>query len=132
MAKFIIVTGSSGTGKSTSIRKLWELLGGEPKEKEFNDTIKYRDKKIGFHSWGDVEDAYDWDGGIPELRRKRCFAIISAARTKGLTREYFIEEAGTGDLFWVGKVRDGEVNKSAKKTALHMKSILDAAIDGTL
>ncbi len=128
MPKYIIVTGTSNSGKTTSIRALWELLGGKvlpDSPSDFHDILIYNNKRIGFHSWGDTVDYLDkHKGGIPDF--KNCDFIISACKSSGKTQEYFVNLCKIEDLYWVGKVIQGNATQSAKQIASHTKLIIDS------
>jgi len=132
MPKYIVVIGSKDAGKTTSIRALWKRLGGKklPNDPpDFHDILEYKGAKIGFHSWGDSVHYLDkHDGGIPNLEDERCDIIISAAKSKGMTQDYFIKRCKISDLYWVGKVWQADEKKSTEQAAKHIEILIDALI----
>jgi len=131
MPRYIVVTGGSDAGKTSTIRTLWSLLGGNKlpdTPSDFHAMLVYEEKNIGFHSWGDTEYYLnEHAGGIPDLE-KNCDIIISAAKSRGQTQEYFNERCKISKLYWVGKVWQSEKNKSLKQAAAHVKILINALV----
>lgn len=138
MAQYIIVTGSSNSGKTNTIRTLWESLGGNILQNhDFHGDLTYDGKKIGFHSWGDNKKHYmEPKGGLPDLVKKECSIIICAARGKGQTQEFLIQQYQEANpefkmdaLYWIWKAKDDEMVKSAQRAAMHIKITIDSLIE---
>ena len=86
MEKTIIcLSGPKDTGKTTSVRKLYELLGGTSKkyDSEVADRVKYREYTIGCMSIGDPNSAQK--ECLEELLRKDCDIVVTASRSYGGT-----------------------------------------------
>jgi hypothetical protein len=126
MPKYIIVTGVSNSGKTTSIRTLWESLGGKKLPNppfDFHDTLTYENKKIGFHSCGDsIYYLEKYKKGIPDLLD--CDIIISACKSSGNTQTYFVDLCNISDLYWVGKAKQNDPIQSSQQTVSHIKLII--------
>lgn len=130
MRKYIVFVGIGNVGKTSSIRKLWELLSGKKRpddEGDFHDILaNYRNYKIGFHSWGDnVYYLKEYKGGIPDLEKKSCEIIVGAAKSSGATQKFFCDKANKADIFWVGKVCKSTGEQSITLAASHAKILID-------
>ena len=84
----ICVYAPSNTGKTTTIKKLHELLGGSAKVRnnrnDFVDVIMIGKTKVGCESAGDPDSEQEED--IEYLMGKeRCDLVIGASRTRGKT-----------------------------------------------
>lgn len=127
MAKYIVVTGVTDAGKTTSLCKLWELLGGKPVyKKDFHGIIEKEKFKIGFHTWGDTVWCLDkCKGGIPDLEKQNCDIIICSAKSYGETHQYYIKRCKIDDAFFVTKLPQKNIAKSVECTATHIKILID-------
>ena len=86
MEKTIIcLSASENTGKSTSVRKVYEHLGGRSREfyPEVVDSINYHDYTIGCMSVGDPNSAQE--ERLEELLSKGCDIVVTASRSYGGT-----------------------------------------------
>ena len=86
MKKTIIcLSASENTGKTTSVRKLYELLGGTSKkyDSEVADSVEYREHTIGCMSVGDPNSAQE--ERLEELLSKGCDIVVTASRSYGGT-----------------------------------------------
>lgn len=86
MEKTIIcLSGPKDKGKTTSVRKLYELLGGSSREfyPEVVDSVEYHDYTIGCMSIGDPGSAQEVR--LEELLRKACDIVVTASRSYGGT-----------------------------------------------
>ena len=86
MEKAIIcLSGPGNTGKTTSVRKLYELLGGSSREfyPDVVDSVEYHDYTIGCMSIGDPGSAQE--ERLEELLKKDCDIVVTASRSYGGT-----------------------------------------------
>ena len=86
MEKIIIcLSGPANTGKTMSVRKLYELLGGKDRVDypEIVDSLKYHNYTIGFTSVGDPNSAQEDD--LEKMLKEDCDIVVAASRTYGST-----------------------------------------------
>ena len=85
----ICVIGPSSTGKTTTIRKVYELLGGKLEEKElkkdFLGVLKYDNTVIGCESEGDPPGEDQKEDLEFLMSKEKCDIVIGASRTRGIT-----------------------------------------------
>ncbi len=86
MEKTIIcLSGPKDKGKTTTIWKLYELLGGTNREwfPEVEDSIVYHHHKIGCMSTGDPGSSQR--ESLEKLLKEGCDIVVAASRTYGAT-----------------------------------------------
>jgi len=83
----------ANTGKTTSVRKLYELLGGRNREyyPEVEDCVMYHNYKIGCMSTGDP--ASSQKESLEKLLKEGCDIVVTASRKYGGTVEIVDEQA---------------------------------------
>lgn len=109
MPIFIVVTGVHNSGKTTTIRTLWNNLGGEPLGdgcEVVNMRLIYRGRRIGFYSLGDNERLLeDLAKGIPHYIEDNCDIIVCAARSYGGTHNYYTRYFIDSTFYLITKVK---------------------------
>lgn len=88
MQKTIIcLSAPANTGKTTTIWKLYELLGGKNREyyPEVEDSIRYRNHTIGCMSTGDPGSSQK--ESLEKLLKAGCDIVVAASRSYGKTVE---------------------------------------------
>jgi GTPase SAR1 family protein len=88
----ICVWGTAGRGKTSTIRKVFELLAAKNKSIRSNSaqwdihaTAEYKGKKIGFCSQGDPAPYNNQCSILEGLINEGCDIVVCASRTKGET-----------------------------------------------
>ena len=85
----ICVIAPTNTGKTTTIKKLHELLGGKEGKRnnghDFIDVLMYGGVKIGCESAGDPPGEEQKEAIEHLMDKEKCDIIISASRTRGVT-----------------------------------------------
>lgn len=116
----IVLQGKGERGKSTTLRRLIEILEkenaekiGEPeKERKKNDTwaaFEYNGRIIGITTSGDNEDELKpvIEYELPE----NCNIIVCAARTKGSSVDYINDHFKKDLIIWLGRFSATSDNK---------------------
>lgn len=88
MKKTIIcLSGPANSGKTTSVRKLYEFLGGTDKTHapEVVDSVKYKGFTIGCMSIGDPNSSQEEN--LDKLLKEGCDIVVTACRSYGGTVE---------------------------------------------
>jgi hypothetical protein len=117
MKTMIVVRGSHNTGKTQSIKKVYEIIiklkdtyksleievldYSEHSKGDFKAVFKYKGKKIGIESLGDPGSKHK--ERLKELAEDNCEIIITASRTNGETHESVLSIMKEYDynFYWV-------------------------------
>lgn len=128
MKRVFALSGKANSGKSTTVRKLFELLRPESSEcnilrqtsKEIRAILRIEEVLVGIESKGDVSDHVE--ASLKDFAQKRCHVIVCACRTKRgnvvtavecLRPEYDIE------WLFKGQVKDPMQQESASIKKAH-------------
>ena len=113
MAKIIVIVGTGDSGKTTSIKKLYEKLGGtisQDTKDVGNDSaiLEYNGKKIGFASMGDFKEVFRIN--IEILLKRGCDVIIVACRSKGATQDVILEQYNSHEVYCIWKPHTDDIS----------------------
>lgn len=85
----ICINAPTNTGKTSTIKKVHELLGGKEEvrnqEGDFVDVLMYENTVIGCESEGDPPGAAQWQALEYLMGKKKCDIVIGASRTRDKT-----------------------------------------------
>lgn len=85
----ICVNAPTNTGKTTTIKNVHKLLGGEAEvrnaDTDFVDVLKYEGAIIGCESEGDPPGEDQWENLEYLMGKEKCDIVIGASRTRGIT-----------------------------------------------
>lgn len=113
MAKIIVIVGTGDSGKTTSIKKLYDKLGGtisQDTKDVGNDSaiLEYNGKKIGFASMGDFKEVFRIN--IEILLKRGCDVIIVACRSKGATQDVILEQYKSHEVYCIWKPHTDDIS----------------------
>ena len=139
MEKTIIcLSGPKDKGKTTTIWKLYELLGGINREwfPEVEDSIVYHHHKIGCMSTGDPGSSQR--ESLEKLLKKGCDIVVTASRTYGeteinlydLARQYHYKVIRISLLYMYEKLGEPLYSLCHEENIKFILTIIDKLIAG--
>lgn len=139
MKKTIIcLSAPADTGKTTTIWKLFEQLGGKNREyyPEVEDSINYRGHKIGCMSTGDPGSSQK--ESLEKLLKEDCDIVVAASRSYGktvedadeLAKQYGYDFIRISLLFMYTEVGKNLFNLSIEANVRFILNIIDKLIAG--
>lgn len=129
MKKIIGLYGRQGSGKTTTLNLLIELLGGKGQEDNPVLIDKYGEKRIVITPGGDDKDMIEKN--LDAFGKAEAHILVTATRTKGQTTDYLSNHTGVNpkEITWIKKnyaeIRTDLVNQAQ---AEDIKAVIDSII----